>query len=82
VLWEVDMLRFGHRDPTQDFILGCLFDGFERELLRVFPETRQVITPHEPNYDSGQWAAFLAERAYTLHIENTYRKTVESPGAY
>src|SRR5262245_43188610 len=51
VLWECDVWRGREENPANDFILACLFDGFERELLRVFPDARQVITPHEPNYD-------------------------------
>ncbi|HZF41710.1 MAG TPA: hypothetical protein VE715_23025 [Blastocatellia bacterium] len=59
MLWEVDLWRGREENPTQDFLLACLFDGFERELLRIFPDVRQVITPHEPNYPSEQWAASL-----------------------
>jgi hypothetical protein len=62
MLWEVDLWRGREEAPAQDFLLACLWDGFERELLRIFPDARQVITPHEPNYPSEEWAAFLAER--------------------
>jgi hypothetical protein len=77
MLWEVDLRRSPENDPRNDFILGCLFNGFERELLRVFPDTRQVIAPHEPNYPSEQWAEFLASRGYETWRENTYRKATE-----
>jgi len=77
MLWEVDLWRGREENPTQDFLLACLFDGFERELLRIFPNARQLITPHEPNYPSEQWAAFLAERGYTPYVENTYSKMLE-----
>ena len=77
MLWKVDLWRSREENPTQDFLLTCLFDGFERELLRIFPDVRQVITPHEPNYPSEQWAAFLAERGYAPYVENTYRKMLE-----
>jgi hypothetical protein len=77
MLWEVDLWRGREENPTQDFLLACLFDGFERELLRIFPDARQVITPHEPNYPSEQWAAFLAERGYAPYLENTYRKMLK-----
>ena len=77
MLWEVDLWRGREENPTQDFLLTCLFDGFERELLRIFPDVREVITPHEPNYPSEQWAAFLAERGYAPYVENTYRKMPE-----
>jgi hypothetical protein len=74
MLWEVDLWRGREEDPAQDFLLACLWDGFERELLRVFPDAQEIITPHEPNYDSRLWAAFLSERGYKPHMENTYRK--------
>ena len=74
MLWEVDLWRGREENPTQDFLLACLFDGFERELLRVFPDAWEIITPHEPNCDSRSLAAFLAERGYAPHVENTYRK--------
>jgi hypothetical protein len=76
MLWEVDLWRGREEDPTQDFLLACLWDGFERELLRVFPDALEIITPHEPNYDSRSWAAFLAERGYAPHVDNTYRKMI------
>jgi hypothetical protein len=39
LLWEVDLWRGREESPTQDFLLACLFDGFERELLGIFPES-------------------------------------------
>jgi len=76
MLWEVDIWRHPEADPRKDFILAVLFDGFERELLRVFPNARQVISPHEPNYPSEQWAEFLLERGYEMWRENMYRKAI------
>jgi len=31
-LWEVDLWWGREENQTQDFLLACLFDGFEREL--------------------------------------------------
>lgn len=76
MLWEVDLWRGREENPAEDFILACLFDGFEHELLRQFPDTREVITPNEPNYDSAQWAAFLDARGYLPHVENTFRRII------
>lgn len=76
MLWEVDLSRGREEDPATDFILTCLWDGFERELLRVFPDAQEIITPHEPNYPSERRAALLAERIRAPHVENTYRKTL------
>jgi hypothetical protein len=78
MLWEVDLWRGREEDPAQDFLLACLWDGFERELLRVFPDAQEIITPHEPNYDSRLWAAFLAGRGYTPHVENTCRRMLKA----
>jgi hypothetical protein len=82
MLWEVDLWRGREEDPAQDFLLACLWDGFERELLRVFPDAQEIVTPHEPNYDTGLWAAFLAERGYTPHVESTHRKMLDWPARF
>lgn len=80
MLWEVNLLNGRAEDPTQDFNLLCLWDSFERELLRRFPETRQIVTPDLTpdleNYDDSQWEAFLAKRGYSPHKEDIYRKLV------
>ncbi len=76
MLWECDLWRGAEDEPRGDFILACLWDEFERELLRVFPGTQEVITTHEPRYDHEQWAAFLAGRGYKAYVENTYRKVL------
>lgn len=81
ILWEVDLWeRYRDGKLAEDFILSCLFDGFERELLRVFPDAREAITPHEPNYEDADWGSFLARRGYAPHIDNTYRKLIEQEG--
>src|SRR5262245_40573226 len=74
MLWEVDLWRHPEADPRKDFILACLFDGFERELLRVFLDAREVITPHEPNYNSTLWAEFVTQRGYEPWRDSCYRK--------
>lgn len=81
MIWEVDLWsRYRDETPAGDFILSCLWNGFETALLREFSDAREIITPHEPDYDHEQWVAFLAACGYAPHIENTYRKFVPQEG--
>jgi hypothetical protein len=68
MFWEVDLWRGREEDPAQDFLSACLWDDFELELLRLFPDAQEIITPHEPNYDSRSWAAFLIGRPRLTNI--------------
>jgi hypothetical protein len=80
VLWEVDLWRGAEADPREDFILAVLFDSFERELLKVFPEAREVIAVDEPKYEHAHFAQFLHERGYEEWRERTFIKRLKREG--
>ena len=80
MLWECDLWRGAEADPREDFTLACLWDGFERELLRAFPGAREVIAVDEPKYDHTHFSEFLAARGYEEWRERTFIKRLGESG--
>jgi hypothetical protein len=76
MLWEVDIFgEYREADPTRDFLLGVMWQAFERELLARAPAAEWIVTPAwDPKYPNEEWRAFLASQEYTPHIENTFIK--------
>lgn len=80
MLWEVLLYHlYAEEDPTQDFLLITLWQTFEQELLKAFPDCQRIITPgSEPKYDDTVFRKFLAERGYVPHQENTFIKIIST----
>jgi len=80
MLWEVDVRHHCREadDPAKDFLLSTLWHYFEQNLLAEFPDCRAILTPGwEPSYDGAPFRAFLQERGYSPHVENTFRKAID-----
>ena len=78
MLWEVLLYHpNAEEDPTQDFLLITLWQTFEQELLKVFPDCERIITPgSEPKYSNTVFRKFLEGRGYSPHQENAFVKTI------
>jgi hypothetical protein len=78
LLWEC-LLFERHRtpDPNEDANLFALWHGFEDFLTQHFPTATRIVTPrHEPDYEPGQWEAFLQQLGYEPESETAFAKEV------
>lgn len=66
LLWECYLLdSYRQDDPLGDPALAGLWQGFEAELWRRFPEAVRLATPAwEDIYERPAWQAFLAQHGY------------------
>jgi hypothetical protein len=81
LLWEC-MLFERHRasDPNEDENLLALWHGFENFLTRHFPEASRIVTPSfDPEYDQGEWEAFLQQLGYEALSDEAFAKEVVRP---
>jgi hypothetical protein len=76
VLWECFLL-----DQTRDFPLlkdpnmASLWTGFEQWLLKRYPDTEQIVTPHaDPLWDTQEYQSFLRARGDTKGRPGTFSK--------
>lgn len=78
MLWEMLLHHpYAEEDPSQDFLLITLWQTFEQELLKAFPDCGRIITPgSELKYDDIVFRKFLEERGFAPHQENTFIKTI------
>lgn len=79
MLWEVDLsAQYSTANPTEDFLLSTLWQHFEQRLLEQFADCERIVTPAwEPKYDSEQYQAFLQDRGFSPHCDNTFIKTIQ-----
>ena len=77
VLWECYLFDAWRRDdPVGDPALAGLWDGFEGELLRRFPEVQRVATPAwEDLYERPTWQTFLTQQGYEPGPPGAFLKT-------
>ena len=67
LLWRCNLLgRYQAANPAEDENLHVLWKGFERFLLRKFPNAMQIVTPswNRP-YDEALWFQFIQMHKFT-----------------
>lgn len=83
ILWECYLFE-QHRQadsPAEDANLLACWRGFERFLLRRFPETGRVVTTHDdPLYDTTEYQRFLGELGYRQYSPRAFEKEVRRAG--
>jgi hypothetical protein len=70
LLWEVELTpAFRPQDPGADSTYQTLWQGFERTLLELFPDTLLLATPDwDPHYAEHRWQRFLVTMGYLPHL--------------
>ena len=83
MLWECYLFdSYRQTDPVHDPALHAVWQGFEAELLRRFPEAERMATPAwEDIYERPAWQTFLAQQGFQPATPGVFLKEPGKPAA-